>query len=186
MEKTKKTKKTLMNIIVFILLIVLTFVLIFKDQDVSQILNAAAGAKKRYIFIGIIAMLIYIMCEAINIGRVLKEFKQKSTFLKNIKYTLIGFFFSSITPAASGGQPMEIYYMHKDDIPVAYSTLALMMQLCSFQIVTITMGIISAIIHFDVLQSGLIYLFILGITLNSSALALLIIGIFSKKLSRGL
>ena len=186
MEKTKKTKKTLMNIIVFILLIVLTFVLIFKDQDVSQILNAAAGAKKRYIFIGIIAMLIYIMCEAINIGRVLKEFKQKSTFLKNIKYTLIGFFFSSITPAASGGQPMEIYYMHKDDIPVAYSTLALMMQLCSFQIVTITMGIISAVIHFDVLQSGLIYLFILGITLNSSALALLIIGIFSKKLSRGL
>ena len=81
---------------------------------------------------------------------------------------------------------MEIYYMHKDDIPVAYSTLALMMQLCSFQIVTITMGIVSAIIHFDVLQSGLIYLFILGITLNSSALALLIIGIFSKKLSRGL
>ena len=54
MEKTKKTKKTLMNIIVFILLIVLTFVLIFKDQDVSQILTAAAGAKKRYIFIGII------------------------------------------------------------------------------------------------------------------------------------
>ena len=195
MEKTKRTKKTIMNIIVFILLIVLTFVLIFKDQDVSQILNAAAGAKKRYIFIGIIAMFIYIMCEAINIGRVLKEFKQKSTFLKNIKYTLIGFFFSSITPAASGGQPMEIYYMHKDEIPVAYSTLALMMQLCSFQIVTITMGIISAIIHFDVLQSGLIYLFILGITwgfailgitLNSSALALLIIGIFSKKLSRGL
>ena len=46
MEKTKKTKKTLMNIIVFILLIVLTFVLIFKDQDVSQILNAAAGARK--------------------------------------------------------------------------------------------------------------------------------------------
>ena len=52
MEKTKKAKKTLMNIIVFILLIVLTFVLIFKDQDVSQILNAAAGANKRYIIIG--------------------------------------------------------------------------------------------------------------------------------------
>ena len=84
MEKTKKTKKTLMNIIVFILLIVLTFVLIFKDQDVSQILTAAAGAKKRYIFIGIIAMFIYIMCEAINIRRVLKEFKQKTTFLKSL------------------------------------------------------------------------------------------------------
>ena len=76
--------------------------------------------------------------------------------------------------------------MHKDDISVANSTLALLMQLCSLQIVTITVGIISAVIHFDVLKSGLIYLLIIGIILNSSALMLLIIAIFSKRLSEGL
>lgn len=76
--------------------------------------------------------------------------------------------------------------MHKDDISVAHSTLALLMQLCSLQIVTITVGIASAVIHFDVLKSGLIYLLILGILLNSSALMLLIIAIFSKRLSKGL
>ena len=81
---------------------------------------------------------------------------------------------------------MEIYYMHKDDISVANSTLALLMQLCSLQIVTITVGTISAVIHFEVLKSGLIYLLILGIILNSSALMLLIIAIFSKRLSEGL
>ena len=77
---------------------------------------------------------------------------QKSKLISNIRYTLIGFFFSAITPAASGGQPMEIYYMHKDDISVANSTLALLMQLCSLQIVTITVGTISAVIHFEVLK----------------------------------
>ena len=76
--------------------------------------------------------------------------------------------------------------MHKDNISVAHSTLALLMQLCSIQIVTITVGIISAVLHFEVLKSGLIYLLILGIILNSSALMLLIIAIFSKKLSEGL
>ena len=49
---------------------------------------------------------------------------------------------------------MEIYYMHKDDISVAHSTLALLMQLCSLQIVTITVGIISAVTNMDLLSSS--------------------------------
>lgn len=186
MEKQKKIKKTIINLIIFILLIMLTFILIFKDQDIVQVLEIATSVKGQYIVIAILVMSIYIIAESVNIGRILKELGEKSKFIHNIKYTLIGFFFSSITPAASGGQPMEIYYMHKDNISVAHSTLALLMHLWSFQIVTITMGIVSAFLHFDVLKSGLIYLFILGIVLNSSALTLLIIGIFSKKLSAGL
>lgn len=186
MEKNKKVKRMITNFIIFMLLIVLTFTLVFKDQDVSEIFGIAMSVKKRFILIAILAMCIYVSCEALNIGRILKELGEKSNFFKNLKYTLIGFFFSAITPAASGGQPMEIYYMHKEKISVANSTLALLMQLCSFQIVSITMGIISAIIHFDVLKTGLVYLFILGIVLNSSALVLLVIAIYSKRLSAGL
>ena len=186
MEKKKKSKKIFINLLIFILLIIFTFSLILKDQDVTEILKISATVKKQYILIAMFAMGVFIVCESINIGRILKELGEKSKFISNVRYTLIGFFFSAITPAASGGQPMEIYYMHKDNISVAHSTLALLMQLCSIQIVTITVGIISAVLHFEVLKSGLIYLLILGIILNSSALMLLIIAIFSKKLSEGL
>lgn len=186
MERSKKIKKNIINLILFISLIIITFTVFFQGKDVSQIMQLVGEAKKQYIFIGIEAMILYFACETINIGRILKELGEKSNFLRNYRYTLIGFFFSAITPAASGGQPMEIYYMYKDRISVAHSTLALLMQLWAVQIVTLTFGIISAVIHFDVLKSGLIWLFLLGIALNSSALALLFIGIFSKKLSNGL
>ena len=185
-EKDKKIKKTIRNLIVFILLMGLTFYLIFKDQNVLEILNIAVSVKKRYILVAIIAMCLYLLGETINITRILKELGEKSTFLRNIRYTLIGFFFSSITPAASGGQPMEIYYMHKEKIAVANSTLALLVHLTSFQIVTITLGILSTILHFEIVKSGLIYLVVLGILLNSTALTLLAISIFSKRLSKGL
>lgn len=185
-EKAKKIKKTIRNLIVFILLIGLTFYLIFKDQNVLEILNIVVSVKKRYILVAIIAMCLYLLGETINITRILKELGEKSTFLRNIRYTLIGFFFSSITPAASGGQPMEIYYMHKEKIAVANSTLALLVHLTSFQIVTITLGILSTILHFEIVKSGLIYLVVLGILLNSTALTLLAISIFSKRLSKGL
>ena len=186
MEKKKKSKKIFINLLIFILLIIFTFSLVLKDQDVTEILKISATVKKQYILIAMFAMGVFVACESINRGRILKELGEKSKFISNVRYTLIGFFFSAITPAASGGQPMEIYYMHKDNISVAHSTLALLMQLCSIQIVTITVGIISAVLHFEVLKSGLIYLLILGIILNSSALMLLIIAIFSKKLSEGL
>ena len=183
MEKNNKIRKIITNLIIFILLIILTFYLVLKDQDFSQMSSILKTVKKEFILLGILAMCIYVSCEAINIRRILKELEEKVSFFSAIKYTLSGFFFSAITPAASGGQPMEIYYMHKDNISVAHSTLTLLMHLCSFQIISISFGILSAIIHFDVLKNGLIYLFILGIALNSSALALLVIAIFSKKLS---
>ena len=186
MEKNNKIRKIITNLIIFILLIILTFYLVLKDQYFSQMSSILKTVKKEFILLGILAMCIYVSCEAINIRRILKELEEKVSFFSAIKYTLSGFFFSAITPAASGGQPMEIYYMHKDNISVAHSTLTLLMQLCSFQIISISFGIISAIIHFDVLKNGLIYLFILGIALNSSALALLVIAIFSKRLSEGL
>ncbi len=179
----KKTKKMIRNLIVFILLIILTFYILLKGQDITDIFNILKGVKIQYILIAILCMCIYIMCEAINIGRTLKTLNEKSTVLGNIKYALIGFFFSGITPAASGGQPMQIYYMYKEKISVANSTLSLLINLSSIQIVTISIALISVIFNYKYLNTTLAIFFILGILLNASALTLLLIGIFSKKLS---
>ena len=176
-----KNKKMIRNLLLFNILIIATFYILLKDQDISQLFNIVSNAKGQYIVIAIIALIIYVLCEAINIGRTLKALEEKSTFLRNIKYALIGFFFSSITPAASGGQPMQIYYMYKDKISVANSTLALLINLTSMQIVTISLAIISVIFNPGVLRKGLIGLFILGISLNATALLLLFMAIFSKK-----
>ena len=175
-------KKTIRNLIIFILLIILTFYIILKDQDITEIFNILQDVKMQYILIAMGSMCIYIMCEAINIGRTLKTLNEESTFWQNIKYALIGFFFSGITPAASGGQPMQIYYMYKEKISVANSTLALLINLSSMQIVTISIALISMIFNHQYLNKTLTAFFILGIALNASALTLLLIAIFSKKL----
>lgn len=185
-EKKNKIKKIIRNLIIFILLIVLTFYIILKDANLTDIFYAFVSTKKRYILIAILCMCLYFCCESINIGRTLKALGEKSNFIKNLKYALIGFFFSSITPAASGGQPMQIYYMHKDNISVANSTLALLINLTSMQITTISIALFSLCFNIKHMNTGLICLFILGITLNLSALILLIISIFSKRMTKWL
>lgn len=182
----KKKSKIIRNLLFFILLIVITFYILLKDQDVTQIFNIISSANPIYWVIGIVCMFLYIVCEAINIGRTLKALNEKSSFYNNFKYALIGFFFSAITPAASGGQPMQIYYMYKDKISVSNSTLALLMNLSAMQVVTISFAFISLCFNYQYLNKVLIIFFIVGIALNMSALALLIVGIFSKRMSKGL
>ena len=178
----KRKGKTIRNAIVFILLIILTFYIILKDQNTDEIFKIIGTVKIQYVLIAVISMCIYVICESINIGRTLKALNEKTTILNNIKYALIGFFFSGITPAASGGQPMQIYYMYKDKISVANSTLALLINLSSMQIVTISLALIGMIINHNIINTALIWLFVIGILLNASALSLLLIAIFSKKL----
>lgn len=182
----KKSAKLIRNFILFILLIIITFAVLLKGEDISQILNILASTKIQYVLVGILCMAVYISCEAINIGRTLKTLNEKSTFIQNLKYALIGFFFSAITPAASGGQPMQVYYMHKDKIAVSNSTLALLLNLTSMQVVTIGFALISVCFNYKYLNGVLIAFFIVGILLNLSALVLLLIAIVSKRLSRGI
>ena len=182
----KKKGKLIRNLIIFILLIVLTFTIIFKDNNFFDIFSIMKNAKLEFILIGIVAMCIYLCLEAINIGRTLTMLGEKSTFLKNLKYAAIGFFFSAVTPAASGGQPMQIYYMSKDDIAVSSSTIALLLNLTSMQIITISMALVSVFFFYQYLNSALIIFFVIGIMLNLSALILLLVSIFSEKLSKGI
>ena len=165
----KKKSKIIKNAIIFILLIILTFYIILKDQNIGEMFQILGTVKLQYILIAVLCMCIYVLGESIN-------------FFQNIKYALIGFFFSGITPAASGGQPMQIYYMYKDKISVANSTLSLLINLSSMQVVTISLALISVVVNHNIMNTALICFFVIGILLNASALTLLIIAIFHKKL----
>ena len=79
-KKMKKTKRMIRNLIIFIILIILTFYIILKDQNITEIFSIFQNVKKQYILIAILSMCIYVVCEAINIGRTLKNLNEKSTF----------------------------------------------------------------------------------------------------------
>ena len=182
----KNIKKLIRNLLVFVVLIAITLWVILKDQSIEEVVEVFSHVKMRYVYIGITCMTVYLLLEGINMRRTLKELGEKVSIMQAFKYSLIGFFFSSITPAASGGQPMQIYYMHKDKIQVSNSTLALIINLASMQIITISMAFISLVLNYSFMNKVLITFFIVGISLNASALFILIAGIFSKRLSKWL
>lgn len=183
MNKIDSLKNIFKNGGFFICIFIITWYYMFKDKNIGEIISAASKVNHIYIFVAVICMCLFVCCEAMNIGRTLNIYKYNTNFAKCIKYALTGFFFSSVTPMASGGQPMQIYYMHKDDIQISHSALALMMELASYQFVTVSMAVIGFIIKFDFFNSlgyQLRYILIIGVILNTAILSLIIMAFFSK------
>lgn len=168
----------------FVGLLILTFYIVLKEISLDEIITAVSGANKTFLFLGVVAMGIFLCCEAANIARCLRLFHYKVNPICGLKYALIGFFFSAVTPSASGGQPMQVYYMHKDRIDVSHSTLALLFELLSFETVTVTLAIAGFIYQYEIIDQSMgnmKYLLFVGVGLNVIVMILLIITIFTKK-----
>lgn len=187
--KKKNLSKKIFNASIFIIFAVATFYVVFRNNDINDIMNNVHNAQKGFLTLAILCMFLYIFCEAFNVYRMLKNLKDKVTIWQAIKYSFVGFFFSSVTPSSTGGQPMQLYFMKKDKISLAHGTLALLVQLLSFQFMTLVLALLGFACNYDILINhigNIKYLMFLGITINIIIQTFLIIMIFSKKLGEKL
>ena len=177
--------KLLRNLIFFILLIIFTFWYIFKDQDINAIYNVVHESNKLYVIFGFLLMLGSYLMESVNIRSILISLGEKKfSIFRALKYTAVGAFFSALTPGSTGGQPAEVYYMTKDDIKATNGTLAMLMELCAFQISSIALSIICGILNPSLLSGSVIWFYILGIVVNGCALTGMMLAMFSNKLTK--
>jgi len=179
-----KYVKVICSCVLFIVIIIMFWV-IFKDVDINSLWQNIKRVNITYILVGILIMFLFSIGEALNIRLVLQNLGYRLSFGKYFKYAIVGFFFSSITPSSSGGQPLQIYAMKKDSILISHSIIALMVELFSFQFACF----LWAIIGFFFLNSmifeavgSLKWIFLLGILINFIILLFLFIMLFSKKL----
>lgn len=189
MNQKMPAKKIVINGVLFLLIIAITFQVLFKNQDLMQILHLLKKVDLRYIFMGIGFAALFVIGEAMNIGRALKLFGYRPSALHCAKYAIAGFFFSSITPSSTGGQPMQVCYMYKDKIKVAHGSLALLLELACYQFVTVLFAIAAYLYNFNFFRqmNGTIQFFLFfGIALNVILLVLVLTSIFSKRISNGI
>lgn len=159
------------------------YFIIFRKVNIKDILNSLKSVNLIYIFLAFIATFIYISLETVNVGRILNNFGYNKKPLTYLKYTMIGYFFSAITPSSSGGQPMQIYYMKKDDIDIPHSTFALLVQLSGYQFSVVLIAFISLIFSFNYVRSLdaiIVFLFIVGFIINFTLFVLYTLLIFKN------
>lgn len=93
-----------------------------------------------------LAMLSYIGFDALMVGCLLKDFGYPRSFPKCISYAAADLYFSAITPSATGGQPMEAYFMVKDGVPAIISTVVMLTYLLLYTISIVIIGLVCLVL----------------------------------------
>lgn len=179
----KNKKKYIGSMLFLAALIALTFYFFLKDNSISQLANIMKTVNPFFMVIALLSMLGFVACEAVNTKTIMKSWGNRLNFFRCLKYAFVGFYFSSVTPSASGGQPMQIYYMTKDGLGLSYSSLNMLILVVVYQIVMLGYGLVMFFFKASFVMSqvkGLGILLIYGIVIN----LLLIIAIFAMIFSK--
>ncbi|WP_290776504.1 lysylphosphatidylglycerol synthase transmembrane domain-containing protein [Anaerofustis sp.] len=183
MKDNSRFRTILKSSVFFALMIIITFYILLKDNSAKMLLESFRNVNPYYILIAVICMGLFISFEGINIFRNLNILGYNVGFFKGVKYALIGFFFSSVTPSASGGQPMQIYYMKKDNIDISHGAVALLTELASYQINTIFISLLAFFLKFDFFTSkigNIKYLLFFGISINMIGFIFILSALFCE------
>lgn len=183
-ETQTKPKKHWLSLIIMIVLIGITFFFSFKGQSVYQLTEMIKHTKPLFLVIGGFLMLFFVLCEACNIFIILRKLGREAPFIRCIGYAFAGFYFSSITPSASGGQPAQIYYMKRDHIQIAHSSLTLLLITVAFQVVMLLYCMVMFIWQFSFVKETAVtmrWLLIFGIVINALLCGIVIVALISKR-----
>lgn len=183
----KKKKKVIINGVFLLSVFVLTAYFVFKGQDLGDILRTAGQAKLSYLFIGLICVVLFILGESSIIYYMMRLLGEKVKMSHCALYSFVGFFFSCITPSASGGQPMQIYYMKKDKLEVPVTTLVLMIVTITYKAVLVMIGLLLMLFGRGFLEGYLqdkMWVFYLGVGLNVFCVTSMLVLVFAPGLAK--
>ncbi len=166
---SKKARRNLLNALFLVALLACTIWAVFKDQDFGVILQTLAGIAPVFLITGFLLVIVYVCSESVIIKYLLATVQIKVPLLNCIRYSFVGFFYSCITPSATGGQPMQIYYMKKQNIDIPTATIILMLVTIEYKFVLVFIGLAVAIFGQGLvltLSADVQFFLYLGVALN--------------------
>ena len=179
----------IVNTVFLVVIFALTIYGVFHGEDLGAMMEAMRRADVRWLLPGLFCVVFFIWGESIIIWYMMHSFqipvKKRTCFL----FSSVGFFFSCITPSASGGQPMQIYYMKKEKISIPVSTVILMIVTITYKLVLVVIGIGIAIFGRGFLHKyleGILPVFYLGLMLNIFCVTFMTILVFHPLLAKAI
>lgn len=182
-------KKLFWEVVFLIVVFAGTVYGVFHGEDLGKSIRIIRGVKKIYLLPAVACVVFFIWGESIIIHYLMRTLGTRLKKWTCFLFSSIGFFFSCITPSATGGQPAQIYYMRRKNIPIPVATLVLMIVTITYKAVLVLVGL--AIIVFGQgfmhrYLTGILPVFYLGIMLNVLCVGFMLILVFHTTLAQSL
>lgn len=184
----KRNKKNIFNGMFLIILFMITLYYVFhgSGDSLSEVWAKMQMADPVWVVLSVIFIVLFIYGESHIIHYLFGTFGIKTRRFTCFLYSCAGFFFSCITPSASGGQPMQVYYMKRNRIPIPFATVILMIITITYKAVLVAVGVWLMLFDRTFINErldGIRFVFYLGIILNIICIAAMLILVFNNRLA---
>ncbi len=180
--------KKILNYILLVGLFGVTLWIILNENYIGNLPALIKNTNKMYLFMAFMCLVIYWLCEAYIIYRMKRTLNIKGSYGKSLKVTMIGQYYSAITPFSTGGQPVQIYSLVSEGVPVGKATSIFINKFLIFQVVVISYSILMLILRFkflvDKIRLGVSFI-IIGFLLNLLVLFVIFGFFLNEKLVKG-
>lgn len=179
-----KNLKKLFHIAFPIVSLFVVLFLIFKFEQLDNIIVAFKSLDPIFIAFCLLIVVLSWLIEAY----ILFDISDRQlSFRHSVYIVLAGLFFNAITPFSSGGQPMQLYMMHKYRISVGKGSSILARKFLIFQTITVLYGLMVVLFeasYFMAQVPTFVYFGIVGFFVNFLVIAALFFVSFRYKEAR--
>ena len=189
MKRKSSGRKYIGEGVLFLAIMIFTFTTFLHGQNFLQLKSTITGMKTVYVGAALFLSVFFVAAEGLMICFLLRSIGVMAGARQCIGYSFAGFFFSGITPSASGGQPMQLYYMKKDGIPLPEGTAVLMAVAIAYKFVLAVIGIMILLFWGKPVLGylgGYFFWYLVGLSLNVLLVILLLLVMLRPVLIRHL
>ena len=137
---SRQTRSNLINALVIIGTVLIVVWLAMRNSDGEASWNAILQADPRWLLAGFGVWFLSIMTEALINQCFFIWQRVKIRYFSTLHITILGMFYSNVTPAATGGQPMQVFAFKNRGVPVGVSSSSLAVKFFCFQTALLSGG----------------------------------------------
>lgn len=174
----KSSVKTALNFSLIFGTLAVVLVVGLSGQEFSSAVAALTAVAPRWLFLCLAAYVAYVGWEAIALAFFLRRQGYKVGLRYLMFVSLMGMYYSNITPGATGGQPMQAFYLHKHHVPLGVATSALTVRYFCFQFMLAIISTVAWLVHHDFIAQqvgGNMWILVVGYVYNLFSVSLVLL-----------
>ena len=186
----KLSGKTIFNIVTIVVTVSCAAYFCFSDNGVLTLLHHSFHFKIGWLIIGFCCMLADLVLDTFLIYLFTKSISSTYTIKRAFKTCMVGHLYSAITPFQSGGQPMQIYVMTKQQIDAGNATSTLVQKFFVYQTGITAYSLFAIIFQYGKVVGSqnpvILGLVLVGFVVQGGCAALLLVFSFNQKFTHTL
>jgi uncharacterized protein (TIRG00374 family) len=183
----KLSAKTIFNILSIVLTVGLLAYFCFSDDGLLTLAQHMHQFQIGWLVIGFCCMLSDLLLDTLLIYFFTKSISSAYTVKRAFKVCMVGHLYSAITPFQSGGQPMQIYVMTKQNIDAGNATSMLVQKFFVYQTSITAYSLVAIIFQYGSQINSqnpvLLGLTIFGFLVQGGCAAMLLVVSFNQKVT---